>query len=95
MKKNVKNWDLEFELSEMENLIDVVDYQRSVDDWGVNWYSLGDWVKNCGCGLWYVVRVAWVLNNRIVRENIGVYNDEYNVVSKLCLIGKEVKNSKE
>lgn len=92
MKKFRKNWDFEFELSEFENLVDVVDYQQSLNDWGVNWYSLGDWMKNCGRGLRYVVRISWIINNRFVRKNIGVYNDNYDIVSGLCLIGEGGEN---
>lgn len=94
MKKNVKNWDLEFELSEMGILLEIVDYQRNKNDWGVKFYSLSDWIKNCGCGLKFVNRRAWLLNNRYVRMTIGVF-DGCNFVSYMCMIGKEVEICKE
>jgi len=96
MKKNVKNWELEWELWDMEMLVEIVDYQRSKNDWGVEFYSLGDWLKYCGRGLRYVKIRAWLLNNRYVRYNIGVCAADRNeMVSGLCLIGEGVDVCKE
>lgn len=100
MKKNVKNWDLDWELFEMCRMVEVVENQVSMNNWGVEWYSLGDWLKSIGYSscLKKLLCRLWVLNNRLLRYNIGVYDEINNeFVSRLCMLGKGglkyVKNS--
>lgn len=93
MEKIVKNWSLEVKLGKLDRTSQIISYLLSIDNWGVRWYDLGDWVElvgkcywNCDC---VMVGELWLLNNRIVRSDIGDFCDG-EFVSGVCLIGKEV-----
>lgn len=93
MKENVRNWDLEVKFVKLDRTLQIVNYLISIDDWGVNWYSLEDWrevVSRCYWDSCFdVVLGLWVMNNRLVRCEIGDFWDG-DFVSGVCLIGKEV-----
>lgn len=93
MKKSVRNWDLEVKLGKLDMTSQIINYLISIDKWGVDWYDLGDWIELVGRCYWgsyfEVVCELWVLNNRLVRCDIGEFW-EGDFVSGVCLIGKEV-----
>ena len=97
MEKNVKNWNLDLELFEMGRMVELVEYQVSRNNWGVEWYNLVDWLNSCGysmCKKKLMYRL-WVLNNRLLRYEIGVYDELSNeFVSRACMLGKQLMNSK-
>jgi hypothetical protein len=93
MEKIVKNWELEVKLGKLDRTSQIISYLLSIDNWGVRWYDLGDWVELVGRCYWDsdfgVVGELWVLNNRMVRCDIGEFW-EGDFVSGVCLIGEEV-----
>lgn len=87
MEKRVK---LNEELYKLDITLQIVDYLLRINEWGVRWYELREWVNVIDNGCCYFERFKvdkyklWVYNNRVVRSRIGIFDYEIcEYVSKM------------